>query len=382
MDLRFFRVLRYLSLLSPFFLKVAGAGPVTLEIAASRGEIKACEGGEVEIALQIRNPDRAEVAGFQAFLRFPAALFKPVEYRKRDLKGLEVHNGPPAFGSGFAGCDAALQDPWDDGLGFDVVSVSATAHAEGAGGEPVTAASATLGAFVFEMLLGSAAQVESAPFSLEFESCSTVLQQGTALYDAAGAALEVAFLNTEARVKINQGIRVRDLACSPDVKNGAVRLSWASPSGVHFDGINVYRSGSLIRALVLPSVHEVIDASPPSGALLYEVVVIAQGREESCRSSCTVEFASDEQLFVRGDANFDGAVNISDAVAVLDYLFSGIPSGCADALDADDTGVLDLSDVVTILGHLFQGGPVLRPPFPERGRDPTEDPLGCRDASH
>ncbi|MBI4607336.1 MAG: family 10 glycosylhydrolase [Planctomycetes bacterium] len=81
--------------------------------------------------------------------------------------------------------------------------------------------------------------------------------------------------------------------------------------------------------------------------------------------------------FVRGDANDDGAVDISDAVAILAHLFlgGGAPR-CPDAADANDSGKLDLSDAVYLLGHLFLGGRAPPAPFPLPGRDPTEDALG------
>ena len=51
---------------------------------------------------------------------------------------------------------------------------------------------------------------------------------------------------------------------------------------------------------------------------------------------------------------------------------------CADAADADDDGAVALADVLTILNYLFLDGPPPRPPFPQRGPDPTSgDGLEC-----
>jgi hypothetical protein len=82
--------------------------------------------------------------------------------------------------------------------------------------------------------------------------------------------------------------------------------------------------------------------------------------------------------FVRGDANGDGTVNISDAVAILGYLFLGaaVPP-CLDAGDTDDSGSLDLSDAVSVLNHLFLGAAPPPSPYPERGLDPTADEMRC-----
>jgi hypothetical protein len=71
-------------------------------------------------------------------------------------------------------------------------------------------------------------------------------------------------------------------------------------------------------------------------------------------------------LWIRGDANADGTVDISDPVAVLADLFLGVtarPAG-TPALDANSDGRADLSDAIFVLGFLFQGGPTIAPPFP------------------
>jgi hypothetical protein len=82
--------------------------------------------------------------------------------------------------------------------------------------------------------------------------------------------------------------------------------------------------------------------------------------------------------FVRGDANADSKVDISDAVKILGFLFLGEAAPrCFDAADSDDNGKLDLSDAISLLYHLFQGAAPPPPPYPEAGTDPTPDPLDC-----
>jgi hypothetical protein len=82
--------------------------------------------------------------------------------------------------------------------------------------------------------------------------------------------------------------------------------------------------------------------------------------------------------FVRGNANGDAAVDISDAVYHLNYLFLGGPTPpCLDASDVDDNGALEITDAISLLGFLFQGGPDPNPPFPTPGPDPTADALDC-----
>lgn len=91
-------------------------------------------------------------------------------------------------------------------------------------------------------------------------------------------------------------------------------------------------------------------------------------------------------LFVRGDSNGTGKIDLTDAVAVLGYLFLGqAEPGCFDSADADDNGQLQLTDAVRILGWLFLGNPPPPAPAPSStqfgsedcGTDPSEDLLGC-----
>lgn len=88
-----------------------------------------------------------------------------------------------------------------------------------------------------------------------------------------------------------------------------------------------------------------------------------------------------DAAFLRGDANRDSQVNITDAINVLETLFAGKAFfGCEDAMDSNDDGQVDISDPVTTLIHLFIGTAGI--PFPGTflpGFDPTPDGLFCRD---
>ena len=85
------------------------------------------------------------------------------------------------------------------------------------------------------------------------------------------------------------------------------------------------------------------------------------------------------ERFVRGDANLDRQVDLTDAVKILEYLFRrALFLGCFDAADLNDDGVIDVSDPVYLLGYLFLGEPEPPAPFPDCEADPTEDSLHCR----
>ncbi len=67
--------------------------------------------------------------------------------------------------------------------------------------------------------------------------------------------------------------------------------------------------------------------------------------------------------YQRGDPDDDGVTDISDAVALLDFLFESGALGCLDAADSDASGELDITDAVYLLEYLYLAGPPPPPPF-------------------
>ncbi len=86
-------------------------------------------------------------------------------------------------------------------------------------------------------------------------------------------------------------------------------------------------------------------------------------------------------VFVRGDANGDGSVNIADAVAILSFLFAHLPTvACGDHADANDDGAANIADPIYILQYLFARGAPPPRPFPAPGLDATpNDKFTCGD---
>ena len=87
--------------------------------------------------------------------------------------------------------------------------------------------------------------------------------------------------------------------------------------------------------------------------------------------------------FIRGDANLDGQIDISDPVTLLGILFLGnADPGCRDAQDANDSGEADISDAIFLLTYLFSGGRVPPAPSGVCGCDETDDDeLDCLTAA-
>jgi len=83
--------------------------------------------------------------------------------------------------------------------------------------------------------------------------------------------------------------------------------------------------------------------------------------------------------FRRGDSNADGAVDLSDAVDILSYLFLGSRApGCLDAADADANGAVELTDAVYALAYLFLAGSPPPAPGPTDCGVAEGPSLGCQ----
>jgi type II secretory pathway pseudopilin PulG len=113
-----------------------------------------------------------------------------------------------------------------------------------------------------------------------------------------------------------------------------------------------------------------------------ELPGVPLGRETS--AVCSLDLVPTPAGFHRGDSNTDGAVDISDGVAVFDFLFLGGRSpSCLEAANANDDAGLDISDGVYLLDYLFRGGrepPLPGPPPSACGEDPpgVHPSLGCQ----
>lgn len=94
--------------------------------------------------------------------------------------------------------------------------------------------------------------------------------------------------------------------------------------------------------------------------LVFVLVLFCQVLHSQCED-CNI---------VRGDANCDGQVNMSDVVSIAGGTFSN-----GDSADANDDGGANVSDAVYLSQYLFQGGSAPPCPFPDPGKDCTQDSL-------
>lgn len=131
-------------------------------------------------------------------------------------------------------------------------------------------------------------------------------------------------------------------------------------------------SGSIPRSISVPLVGGLGNPQVP-------LVFTVEGQDVVPETRGGIIQLTMQPAFIRGDANDDGGISISDPIFLLNALFRGGPAPpCEDAADANDDGAIDIADAVSILLYQFAGGaiPPPSPPGPA-GPDPTMDPLGC-----
>ncbi|MCA8959873.1 MAG: IPT/TIG domain-containing protein [Planctomycetes bacterium] len=139
----------------------------------------------------------------------------------------------------------------------------------------------------------------------------------------------------------------------------------------------------------IASITYAVSASAPTGTVIpleiasgvgnppVDIVFSIEGGSSAIPSAVDGAIQIGEPVFVRGDGNGDGAIDIADPVANLAYQFQLGPANCLDAFDTNDDGSIDIADPVYNLNYLFSMGAEPPQPFPAPGVDPTPDGLGC-----
>ena len=146
-----------------------------------------------------------------------------------------------------------------------------------------------------------------------------------------------------------------------------------TPDGCGCDRLDVFiddvPAGSI--DLLAGAAQVPIPAGCPPGEHSLTLVCAANALKASCTFVCA---GGDGTAFVRGDADDSGALNITDGIFILNFLFLGGPNPpCSDSADADDSGAINITDGIFVLNFLFLGGPPPGAPHPNCGLDPDRD---------
>jgi|GEM_PF-2816414 len=91
--------------------------------------------------------------------------------------------------------------------------------------------------------------------------------------------------------------------------------------------------------------------------ILFDPEYSADSGASPCNVNIT-DTVSDVCGYICGDANGDGAVNVGDAVYIVNYVFRGGPAPVPmQAGDATGDGNVNVGDAVYIINFVFRGGP-------------------------
>ncbi len=119
-------------------------------------------------------------------------------------------------------------------------------------------------------------------------------------------------------------------------------------------------SGSLPAELTLNSTTGIVSGTPTdSGSVTFTVSATGtSGGSDSKQITMRIT----PKTYVPGDASHDGAVNISDAVYLIAYIFSGGPVPVPmTAGDVNGSCAVNISDAVYLISYIFSGGPAPLP---------------------
>ncbi len=90
------------------------------------------------------------------------------------------------------------------------------------------------------------------------------------------------------------------------------------------------------------------------------------------------DFEPGETRFRRGDFDADGQIVISDAIAVLNWLFASAEKPeCERATDMNADGSVNVADPIYLLQFLFGDGAPPPPPYEDCGTDSSPAEVGC-----
>lgn len=173
---------------------------------------------------------------------------------------------------------------------------------------------------------------------------------------------------------LSQG-RIRDGFQDPEYVNPAgiiYVVSGGGGGGLYDENKN---SASYLSPVFKSVYHAVILHISPT-----ELVAEALGAQNATIDTFSIRKipAKKPKLsFIRGDANSSGDVGISDAIAILQFLFLGGIEICSEAADSNGSSDVSISDAVSLLYFLFLGGSRPPIPFPECGTLESANETGC-----
>jgi hypothetical protein len=115
-----------------------------------------------------------------------------------------------------------------------------------------------------------------------------------------------------------------------------------------------YENQVVLSDAITDTFYQIEDQDP--GTYYYKVR--AKDQQDQIGPWSNVEDVVVLATFLRGDADGDGQISISDVIYLVNYLFIGGPEPMPfEAGDATGDGEVNISDVIYLVNYLFSGGP-------------------------
>jgi len=221
--------------------------------------------------------------------------------------------------------------------------------------------SALTGADLYRVLKNGSEWLDLPPSVTSFTDADPRRQGTTVIYalEALGGGERITLCSQTVVTRACPG----GLRCQFEPLTEKVILLWEKGFGLDLIGYQVRANGFLVATL--PGDATAFEEVPAARLVTYEILPFSAPAGQCVALSGAL---TTRPAFVRGDADADSRINLTDAILLLGHLFGGGPGqiapACPDAADSDDSGALDLSDAVFILNWLFLTGEPPRRPSP------------------
>ncbi|MGB5107754.1 MAG: S8 family serine peptidase [Candidatus Zixiibacteriota bacterium] len=252
--------------------------------------------------------------------------------------------------------EAAIE--WSDSIGTDIVSSSlgytdwyVTANYNG--DFCVTTIAADVAASVGILVVNSAGNAGSAPQTLGAPA------------DADSIITVGAVSSTGTIVSFSSRGPTADGRIKPEVCAQGSGVSVASSAG---DGVYGSSSGTSFSCPLTAGAAAIVWGANPTWTNMQvrEALMTTASNNASPNNNYgwgiintweALNFSFDPPTFVPGDADATGIITISDAVFLINYIFSGGPTPIPTASgDADCNSIITITDAVYLINYIFGGG--------------------------
>ncbi len=158
-----------------------------------------------------------------------------------------------------------------------------------------------------------------------------------------------------------------------DLSEGASYSAIANVASREVPGLNIVEPGDSSLSFLWEKLN---CALPQVGSRMPTGYILPPDDRSLVRAWIDQGAIGPPEDFVRGDANADAWLDISDAVTILLHLFENAMTPCEKSADADDGGSLEMTDALLLVQWLFVSGSPAAEPM-ECGPDLTDDELTC-----